>query len=156
MLARGALIKPWLFREIHEGRSWLPTPEERFCVLWRLRELLFEHFSGDERGRVRSLRFLTWHLNFLCRYQPFPEEEFGAQSREHPLLQTRMPGERAASPLEALLRDARAETHAALAALVIESADREVALHRALDLQASLPPAGEVRELEVAVSEIAG
>ncbi len=95
MLARGALIKPWLFREIREGRSWLPTPEERFGVIWRLRDLLFEHFSGDERGRVRSLRFLTWHLNFFCRYQPFPEEAFGAQSLEHPLLQTRMPGEAA-------------------------------------------------------------
>ncbi len=156
MLARGALIKPWLFREIREGRSWLPTPEERFAVIWRLRELLFEHFSGDERGRVRSLRFLTWHLNFLCRYQAFPEEEFAAQSREHPLLQTRMPGEPASSPLEALLRDARAETHAALAALVIESADRAEALAKALDLQEALPPAGDAGDFEVAAAEVSG
>jgi tRNA-dihydrouridine synthase 3 len=159
MLARGALIKPWLFREIREGRSWLPTPEERFSVIWRLRELLFEHFSGDERGRVRSLRFLTWHLNFFCRYQAFSEGEFGAQSREHPLLQTRMPGDLPSSPLEALLRDPRAETHAAFAALVIESEDLEEARARALELQASLPLAsegGERRELEVAASEVAG
>jgi tRNA-dihydrouridine synthase 3 len=156
MLARGALIKPWLFREIREGRSWLPTAEERFGVIWRLRELLFEHFSGDERGRVRSLRFLTWHLNFLCRYQAFPEEEFEAKSREHPLLQTRMPGDLPASPLETLLRDPRPETHASLAALVIESQDVEEALARALALQASLPLAGERRELEVAASEVAG
>jgi hypothetical protein len=125
-------------------------------VIWRLRELLFEHFSGDERGRVRSLRFLTWHLNFLCRYQAFPEDEFAAQSREHPLLQTRMPGEPASSPLEALLRDGRAETHAALAALIIDSADREEALGRALDLQESLPPAGDAGELEVAAAEVSG
>jgi tRNA-dihydrouridine synthase 3 len=156
MLARGALIKPWLFREIREGRSWLPTPAERFAVIWRLRDLLFEHFSGDERGRVRSLRFLTWHLNFLCRYQAFPEEEFVAQSREHPLLQTRMASEPASSPLEALLRDGRAETHGALAALIIASADREEALARALDLQESLPPGGDAGELEVAAAEVSG
>jgi tRNA-dihydrouridine synthase 3 len=156
MLARGALIKPWLFREIREGRSWLPSPEERFSVIWRLRELLFEHFSGDERGRVRSLRFLTWHLNFFCRYQAFPEETFGVRSREHPLLQTRMPGEAATSPLEALLRDGRAETHAALAALVIDSVGREEALARALVLQASLTPSGDSGELQVAAAEISG
>jgi tRNA-dihydrouridine synthase 3 len=156
MLARGALIKPWLFREIREGRSFLPTSEERFAVIWRLRELLFEHFSGDERGRVRSLRFLTWHLNFFCRYQPFPEEAFGAQSREHPLLQTRMPGEAATSPLEALLRDSRAETHASLAALVIESAEPQEALARALELQALLPAAGDRGERQVAAAEVSG
>jgi tRNA-dihydrouridine synthase 3 len=156
MLARGALIKPWLFREIREDRGWLPTPAERFDVIWRLRELLFEHFSGDERGRVRSLRFLTWHLNFLCRYQAFPEEAFGAQSREHPLLQTRMPGDSASSPLESLLRDSRAETHAALAGLIIESEDRDEALGRAFALQGSLPPAGEAGELQVAAAEVSG
>jgi tRNA-dihydrouridine synthase 3 len=159
MLARGALIKPWLFREIREGRTWLPTPEERFSVIWRLRELLFEHFSGDERGRVRSLRFLTWHLNFLCRYQAFPEEEFGARSREHPLLQTRMALDVASSPLEALLRDSRAETHAALAGLVIESRDRDEGLARALDLQSGLLPPGDARdrpELEIGAAEVAG
>ena len=125
-------------------------------MIWRLRELLFEHFSGDERGRVRSLRFLTWHLNFFCRYQPFPEEAFGALSREHPLLQTRMPGEAATSPLEALLRDSRAETHALLASLVIESADRDEALSRAFELQSSLPPAGDLGELQVATAEVSG
>jgi tRNA-dihydrouridine synthase 3 len=156
MLARGALIKPWLFREIHEGRSWLPTPEERFGVIWRLRDLFFEHFSGDERGRVRSLRFLTWHLNFFCRYQPFPEVEFADRSREHPLLQTRMPGGPASSPLDALLRDARAATHAALAALLVESQDQGEALARALELQGSLPPAGEAGDLEVAAAEVSG
>ena len=49
MLGRGALVKPWLFREIKEGRDWLPTPEERFLVLWRFVELLREHFGADER-----------------------------------------------------------------------------------------------------------
>ena len=67
-----------------------------------------------------------------------------------------MPGEAAASPLEALLRDSRAETHAALAALVIESADRDEALARALDA-AGLAPSGRRRgELQVAAAEVSG
>ena len=73
MLGRGALIKPWLFREIKEGRDWLPTPEERFGVLWRFVELQREHFGADERGVKRTMRFLPWHLNFFCRYVPLPE-----------------------------------------------------------------------------------
>ncbi len=32
------------------GGDWLPTPEERFGVLWRFVELLREHFGADERG----------------------------------------------------------------------------------------------------------
>jgi tRNA-dihydrouridine synthase 3 len=156
MLARGALIKPWLFREIREGRSWLPTPEERFSLLFRLRDFFFEHFGADERGQRRTRRFLEWHLNFFCRYQPFPQEEFGEKAREHPLLQTRMPREPPASPLEALLRDARTDTHAALAALLVQSPDPGEARASALKLQAGLPPPGEIEELPLAASEVAG
>jgi tRNA-dihydrouridine synthase 3 len=156
MLARGALIKPWLFREIKDGQEWLPTAEERFGVLWRLREMLFDHFGADERGRRRALRFLPWHLNFLCRYRPFPEAEFAAQAAEHPLLQTRPPDTDAASPLEALLRDGRASTHEALAAILLESADPDESRRRALELQAALPAALDPGELWVAASEVAG
>ena len=156
MLARGALIKPWLFREIREGRSWLPTPEERFAVLWRFVELLREHFGDDERGRKRTLRFLPWHLNFFCRYRPFPEEEFSSAVAGAPAAADADPGDPAASPLEALLRDARAETHAAFAGLVVASEGREEALARALELQGSLSPAGDAGDLQVAAAEVAG
>jgi tRNA-dihydrouridine synthase 3 len=156
MLARGALIKPWLFREIREGRSILLTPEERFSMVWRLRDLFFDHFGVSDKGRQRTLRFLGWHLNFFCRYQAFSEEEFRERAREHPLLQTRMPGAPPASPLEALLRDARPETHAALAAILVESLGRDEAEARALAMHAALPAEGEAGELEVAASEVAG
>ena len=85
MIARGALVKPWLFREIKTGSTWLPTPEERLSVLWRFVELLREHFGVDERGRARTMRFLPWHLDFFCRYVPAPEEQYGEAAREHPL-----------------------------------------------------------------------
>jgi tRNA-dihydrouridine synthase 3 len=137
MRARGALIKPWLFREIREGRTWLPTAEERVGVLWRFVELLREHFYDDERGRRRSVRFLTWHLNFFCRYRPLPEAEFEERSREHPLLQSRLPLPEWASPLERLLAEVDPETHARLAEELVASAGREEALARLGDLAAT-------------------
>ncbi|PYQ22969.1 MAG: tRNA dihydrouridine synthase DusB [Acidobacteria bacterium] len=156
MLARGALIKPWLFREIREGRSWLPTPEERFAVIWRFVELLREHFRDDERGRRRALGFLPWHLNFFCRYRPLPEAEFEERSREHPLLQSRLPLSEVFSPLERLLADARPDTHARLAGELIESGSREEALDRTQRLAAALSFEGTDEELKVAPSQVAG
>jgi len=156
MLARGALIKPWLFREIREGRSWEPTPDERFAVVWRFVELLREHFGEDERGRRRALVFLPWHLNFFCRYRPLPEAEFEERSREHPLLQSRLPVTEASSPLERLLGDARPDTHEAFARELIESGSKEEALERALRLAAGLSLDGADAELRVAASQVAG
>jgi len=156
MLGRGALIKPWLFREIRADRSWLPTPEERFSVLWRFVELLREHFGTDERGVKRTLRFLPWHLNFFCRYVPLPEQEYGERSRAHPLLQSRLQAPAPASPLERLLGDARPGLHQRLAAELVASATREAALARALALAAEPVELAPGPELQVATSEIAG
>jgi tRNA-dihydrouridine synthase 3 len=156
MLGRGALIKPWLFREIREGRTWLPTPEERLGVLWRFVELLREHFGVDERGQKRALRFLPWHLNFFCRYRPLPEEEFGESSRAHPLLQSRLGTQPLGSPLERLLADSRPETHQRFSVELLGCASREEALERVTRLAGSLPADGEGGELEVAASEVAG
>jgi tRNA-dihydrouridine synthase 3 len=156
MLARGALIKPWLFREIREGRTLLPSPEERFAMLWRFVELLREHFGTDERGRKRTLRFLPWHLNFFCRYLPLPEETYGEQALQHPLLQSRLQAQAPSSPLERLLGDARPETHQRLAEELLDAASREEAQARAEVLAASLPAAVADSELRVAVSEVAG
>ncbi len=141
MLARGALIKPWLFREIREGRTWLPTPAERLGVLWRLGQSMRAHFGADERGLRRALGFLTWHMAFFCRYRPLPEETWAAASREHPLLQTRFAAERGLEPLEALLRDARVETHERLAREVLVCAEPDELLRQAEALALALPPA---------------
>jgi tRNA-dihydrouridine synthase 3 len=156
MLARGALIKPWLFREIREGRTWLPSPEERFAVLWRFVELLREHFGTDERGVKRTLRFLPWHLNFFCRYVPLPEEQYAEQSLVHPLLQSRLQAPQPSSPLERLLGDARPELHQRLAEELVASGSREEAFERALRLAALPVEPASGPELVVAASEIAG
>jgi len=156
MLARGALIKPWLFREIKTGHTWLPSPEERFSLVWRLLEMMREHFGVDERGRKRTLRFLPWHLNFLCRYLPLPEEEYAERARQHPLLQSRLEKPTPASPLERLLGDGRPETHVRFSEELVASAGAEEALERCRLLAASLPEDGGGGELEVARSEVAG
>jgi tRNA-dihydrouridine synthase 3 len=147
MLARGALIKPWLFREIREGREWLPTSEERFALLFRFVTLLREHFGEDERGHRRILRFLPWHLGFFCRYRPFPAAAFEEAARRYPLLQTR-PEDRGAAgpgdegqpvdPLESLLRDPRPALHEMLSRELLASSGLEEARERALRLPAGL------------------
>jgi tRNA-dihydrouridine synthase 3 len=156
MLGRGALIKPWLFREIKTGRAWLPCAEERFALVWRLVELMREHFGADERGRKRTLRFLPWHLNFLCRYVPLPEEEYAEKARQHPLLQSRVQAPPPSSALERLLADARPETHLLFAEGLLASAGKDEALDRCRRLAETLPPGGGERDLEVARSEVAG
>ncbi len=156
MLARGALIKPWLFREIRTGTAWLPTPQERFSILWRFVDLLREHFGTDERGRARTMRFLPWHLDFFCRYVSTPEERYGEAARQHPLLQSRLQPPPPSSPLDALLADTRAETHRRFSEELLASVSRDEAHERALRLAASLPEAGSAGELRIPPSEVAG
>ena len=155
MLGRGALIKPWLFREIKAG-EWLPTPEERFAILWRFVELLREHFGSDERGVRRSSRFLAWHMHFFYRYVPLPESEHAAAAREHPLIQSRVQAQPPASPLERLLADGREDTHRRFTEALLAAPSREEALVRACGLAEALPPGDAEGEWRVATNEVAG
>lgn len=140
MLGRGALVKPWLFRELKTGVVWLPTAAERLGVSWRLATFLREHFGDDERGRRRALRFLPWHLQFFARYVPLPEAENEPLARERPLLHARLPPP-SATPLDRLLADARPETHARLATELLEATSLADAVERAERLAAELPAA---------------
>ncbi len=156
MLARGALIKPWLFREVRTGQSWEPTAEERLGVLWRLVGLLREHFGEDERGHKRAMRFLPWHLNFFCRYRALPEEDYGEQARQHPLLQSRLDAATPTTPLERLLSDSRPETHVRFAEELLDSATGEEALDRARRQAESLSAETPHDELTVSAAVVAG
>jgi tRNA-dihydrouridine synthase 3 len=156
MLGRGALIKPWLFSEIREGRDILKTPEERIALLFRFATLLREHFRDDERGRRRALQFLPWHLNFFCRYRPLPAADFEARSLEHPLLQSRLPVPPEATALERLLADARPEVHERLALDLLESASAEEALARFTELSRTLSFDAAEPELAIPASQLAG
>jgi tRNA-dihydrouridine synthase 3 len=96
MVARGALIKPWIFGEAVEGYRD-PSAEDRLTVYRRYVDLARAHWGDDDHGRTRAREFLRWHLGFWCRYAPRRGDG------SWPSMQAREPGEFARSPLEALL-----------------------------------------------------
>lgn len=93
LIARGALIKPWLFKELLEGQEWLPTALEQWEILVRFSGYLKEHFGFDELGRKRGTAFLSWHLDWFSRYRALPQAQWAKAAEEHPLMQTRGLGE---------------------------------------------------------------
>ncbi|NCQ35124.1 tRNA-dihydrouridine synthase family protein [bacterium] len=90
LVARGALVKPWVFAELHEGRPLDPQPVERWSMMRRYLDLAREHFGDDEQGMTRVRRFFLWHLGFWNRYYPWQEEDFLRTAPES-LLQARNP-----------------------------------------------------------------
>lgn len=69
MIGRWALAKPWIFREVAEGRELPRTSEQRVALMRRYVELCRETFGDDEHGRKRTRRFLVFHQDFFSRYR---------------------------------------------------------------------------------------
>lgn len=84
LIGRGALIKPWIFREIKERQALDPTAEERWVVLKLFAAYLLEHFGSDELGHRRARRFMFDQLEFLTRYVPVGAVEFEQELQERP------------------------------------------------------------------------
>jgi tRNA-dihydrouridine synthase 3 len=113
MVARGALIKPWIFREAVEGYREVGA-EERVGVYRRYAALALEHWGGDEHGRTRAGEFITWHLGFWSRYAPRRADG------SWPRMQQREPAMPDGAPIERLLARTDSAAHTWLASALID------------------------------------
>jgi tRNA-dihydrouridine synthase 3 len=135
MVARGALIKPWLFREMGDGDLDL-SPDERLAIYRRYVALAREHWGEDAFGTERIRAFLVWHLGFWFRYAPRRPDGTYPSMQQRESFAPR-------SPLEALLARADDLAHAYLA-------DRLLALEPVAPEDAPAPGAARAVDDDVA------
>lgn len=98
MLARGPLVKPWLFEEIEKGQYLDKTASERLEYVERFTKYGLENWGADEVGIGTTRRFLLDWLSFAHRYVPI-----GLLEYLPPRLQDRPQRYRGRNELETLL-----------------------------------------------------
>ncbi|TVY49802.1 tRNA-dihydrouridine(47) synthase [NAD(P)(+)] [Lachnellula occidentalis] len=98
MVARGALIKPWIFEEIEKGQYLDKSASERLGYVEKFVRHGLEAWGSDEVGVGQTRRFLLEWLSFAHRYVPI-----GILDHLPPSLQDRPPAYRGRSDLETLL-----------------------------------------------------
>lgn len=70
MVARGALIKPWLFEEIDAKQYLDKSATERLAIIEQYARYAINHWGADDYGVNLSRRFLCEWLSFTYRYIP--------------------------------------------------------------------------------------
>lgn len=98
MVARGALIKPWIFEEIEKGQYLDKSASERLAMIEQYVRYGLETWGSDEMGVGTTRRFLLEWLSFSYRYVPI-----GILEHLPPNLQDRPPAWRGRNELETLL-----------------------------------------------------
>ena len=98
MVARGALIKPWIFEEVEAQQYLDKSSSERLDILGKFAKYAIEHWGSDEYGVGLSRRFMCEFLSFTHRYIPV-----GIMERLPPKLNERPPKWVGRNDLETLL-----------------------------------------------------
>lgn len=98
MVARGALIKPWIFEEVDAEQYLDKSATERLEYLRTFANFAVEHWGSDEYGIEVARRYLCEFISFTHRYIPV-----GILERLPPKLNQRPPKWRGRNELETLL-----------------------------------------------------
>lgn len=98
MVARGALIKPWIFEEIEAQQYLDKSSTERLKIIEDYAKYALQHWGTDEFGINTSRRFLCEFLSFTYRYIPV-----GILEKLPPKLNQRPPKWRGRDEMETLL-----------------------------------------------------
>ncbi|KAI9806519.1 MAG: tRNA-dihydrouridine synthase 3 [Piccolia ochrophora] len=98
MIARGALMKPWIFEEIETQQYLDKTATERLAYIEKFAKYGLETWGSDEMGLGTTRRFLMEWLSFTHRYVPL-----GILEYLPPRIQDRAPAWRGRNELENLL-----------------------------------------------------
>lgn len=70
MVARGALIKPWIFEEIDAKQHLDKSSTERLTILQDYSRYAMEHWGTDEYGIAQCRRYFCDFMSFFHRYIP--------------------------------------------------------------------------------------
>lgn len=70
MIGRGALIKPWIFKEIKEGKTFDISSKERFEMMQKYVNYGLTHWGSDTKGVETCRRFFLEWQSFLYRFVP--------------------------------------------------------------------------------------
>jgi len=98
MIARGALIKPWIFEEIQTQQYLDKSASERLGYIEEFVRNGLDYWGSDEIGVGTTRRFLLEWLSFSCRYIPL-----GILEHLPPRFGDRPPAYKGRSDLETLL-----------------------------------------------------